>query len=160
MSRTRLTALFAVLLVAIGLVAAGCGGGGNSTGGETAADSGLPTGRYLEAESGALSGGFRVEDDPTASAQRYLAPPDAVSSDDVPGTARAQYSFPIERAGDYWIWGRIRSPGTDNNRFWFQLDGDAWRKWRISTGATLQSIIYFMARSRSFRMSSAPVRRR
>jgi polar amino acid transport system substrate-binding protein len=41
MSRTRLTALFAVFLVAIGLVAAGCGGGGSSTssgGGETAAE--------------------------------------------------------------------------------------------------------------------------
>jgi ABC-type amino acid transport substrate-binding protein len=41
MSRTRLTAIFAVLLVALGLIAAGCGGGGSSTssgGSETAAE--------------------------------------------------------------------------------------------------------------------------
>ncbi|HEY2714900.1 MAG TPA: basic amino acid ABC transporter substrate-binding protein [Solirubrobacterales bacterium] len=40
MSRTRLTAVFAVLLVAIGLIAAGCGGGGSTTGGgsETGAE--------------------------------------------------------------------------------------------------------------------------
>ena len=41
MSRSRLTAVFAVFLVALGLVAAGCGGGGDSTssgGGETAAE--------------------------------------------------------------------------------------------------------------------------
>jgi ABC-type amino acid transport substrate-binding protein len=40
MGRTRLAAVFAVLLVALGLVAAGCGGGGSTTGGgsETAAE--------------------------------------------------------------------------------------------------------------------------
>jgi polar amino acid transport system substrate-binding protein len=43
MSRTRLIAVFAVFLVAIGLIAAGCGGGGDTTGGgggETAAETG------------------------------------------------------------------------------------------------------------------------
>ncbi len=41
MTRTRLTALFAVLLVAMGLIATGCGGGGSSTssgGSETGAE--------------------------------------------------------------------------------------------------------------------------
>lgn len=99
-----------------------------------AADGGGATGLYLEAESGALSGGFRVEVEPTASAQHYLAPPDAISSDAAPGEARAQYDLSLERAGDYVIWGRIRSPGVDTNRFWFQLDGGSWTKWRISVG--------------------------
>ena len=40
----------------------------------------------------------------------------------------------MARAGDYRIWGRIHAPGTTDNRFWFQLDGGTFYKWRISTG--------------------------
>jgi hypothetical protein len=40
----------------------------------------------------------------------------------------------VSRAGDYLIWGRIRSPDAMHNRFWFSLDGGPWIKWRISVG--------------------------
>jgi hypothetical protein len=32
------------------------------------------------------------------------------------------------------LWGRVSALGADDNRFWFQLDGGEWIKWRISTG--------------------------
>jgi len=93
-----------------------------------------PTGRYLEAEDGELSGGFTIETDPDASnGAALLAPPDT-AADAAPGPARARYSLSIERAGEYVIWGRIFARGADDNRFWFQLDGGEWIKWRISTG--------------------------
>ena len=90
--------------------------------------------QYLEAESGALSGGFTVGDDPRASDLRFLEPPVDVTSDDVPGEARARYEFSVSAPGGYVIWGRIRSPGALVNRFWFQVDGGQWFKWRISVG--------------------------
>jgi hypothetical protein len=88
---------------------------------------------YLEAESGLLSGGFTVAQDARASGGAYLSPP-AVTADDAPGDARARYSFHITEAGNYFIWGRMHSPGATRNRFWFQLDGGSWTKWRISVG--------------------------
>jgi len=102
----------------------------------TAADVDVPanSGRYIEAESGELSGGFSIGDDPSASRQRYIAPPAAVTSEQEPGSARARYVFQVSSPGAYLIWGRIRSPSAATNRFWVQMDGGAWYKWRISVG--------------------------
>lgn len=93
-------------------------------------------GLYLEAESAALSGGFLRLDDPSASgAQLLAAPVDTPSAaDSAPGAARAVFRFELARAGDYVIWGRIRSPDASHNRFWFALDAAPWVKWRISVG--------------------------
>ena len=91
-------------------------------------------GHYLEAEDGALSGGFVIGQDSAASAGRYISPPVGVSSENAPGPARAVYEFSIGTAGTYRIWGRIRSPTAENNRFWIQVDDNAPIKWRISTG--------------------------
>jgi hypothetical protein len=90
--------------------------------------------RYLEAEDGALSGGFTIEDDGAASNGQRIAAPAQATSDDAPGTARARYRFEVAAPATYAIWGRIKSPDADHNRFWFQLDGGDWHKWRISTG--------------------------
>jgi hypothetical protein len=91
-------------------------------------------GHYLEAEDGALSGGFEIGRDSAASAGRYISPPFGVSSENAPGPARAVYEFSVGTPGVYRIWGRIRSPTAENNRFWVQVDDNAPIKWRISTG--------------------------
>jgi hypothetical protein len=91
-------------------------------------------GRYIEAEAGQLSAGFTIEDDANASAAHYLAPATELSSEDAPGAARARYSISITQPGNYVIWGRIRSPDVASNRFWIQVDGGTWYKWRISVG--------------------------
>jgi hypothetical protein len=98
---------------------------------------------YLEAESGELSvvsdgtmpapSGFSIVSDTTASNGQYLEPP-LGSSDDVPGAARAVYRFDVAQDGDFVVWGRIYSPTALQNRFWFQVDGGNWYRWRISTG--------------------------
>ena len=85
-------------------------------------------------ESGELSGGFAVVSDASASDGAYLQPPLGIFSDDAPGEARARYVFSVPTDATYRIWGRIYSPNATNNRFWFQVDGGTWYRWRISTG--------------------------
>jgi hypothetical protein len=91
-------------------------------------------GQYIEAEAGELSGGFIVGNDPMASAQQYIAAPPGVVADEVPGAALATYRFEVDQDGDYVIWGRIWSPGINSNRFWVQVDGGEWHRWRITVG--------------------------
>jgi hypothetical protein len=100
----------------------------------TSVGSWTDSGHYLEAEDGVLSGGFEIGRDSAASAGRYLAPPFGLNSDSVPGSARAVYDFSLRTPDTYRIWGRIRGPASNANRFWFRIDDDAWIKWRISTG--------------------------
>ena len=92
------------------------------------------TGHYLEAESATLSGGFSVASDQTASGASILVAPSGAKSEGEPGGARAVYEFTLKTAANYRIWGRIRSPDADHNRFWFKVDEGPWIKWRISVG--------------------------
>jgi hypothetical protein len=87
----------------------------------------------FEAEAGELSPEFSVQADAKASGAAYIAPPEA-SADEMPGAARAVYEFTTASAATFVIWGRIRSPGAENNRFWFRVDEGTWYKWRISVG--------------------------
>jgi hypothetical protein len=101
----------------------------------TSVGSWTDAGHYLEAESGALSGGFEVGLDSAASNGQYIAPPVGVfSGDSTQGAARAVYELTIVTSGSYRIWGRIRSPTTNSNRFWVRVDDGAWIKWRITVG--------------------------
>jgi len=93
-----------------------------------------PVSLYLEAESGALSGGFTLGSDPAASGGQYLVPPPDPLSDAEPGRARATYALSLPEDGTYVLWGRIRAPDAGHNRFWFRLDDGPWHLWRISTG--------------------------
>jgi hypothetical protein len=93
-----------------------------------------PAGPYLEAEDGQLTGGFAIASDPEASSEKYLTPPPGPPSEDEPGPARARYRLQVPSEGEYVLWGRIRAPGADDNRFWFQVDDGSWYKWRISVG--------------------------
>jgi hypothetical protein len=90
---------------------------------------------YLEAEDGALSGGFSIQSDPRASGGLFIAPPDMPSVDS-PGSAAAVYSFRTTSAHDtYVIWGRIHAPEPfPNNSFWVSVDGAPATQWRLSTG--------------------------
>ena len=128
----RLTIAFALAA----LTQAGCPALDTSVGTWRAPDASLDASgsQYLEAESGALSGGFVVGSDSSASSGQFLAPPPGSSSDDTPGPARARYTIPIDEAGTYVIWARMRGPSVRANRFWFQVDGGEWVLERLSTG--------------------------
>jgi hypothetical protein len=93
-----------------------------------------PTGFYLEAEDGELSGAFAIESDPLASRALCIDAPGATTSLDQPGPARARYPFAIATPGRYLVWGRIHSPDPLHNTFWIQLDRATWYLWRITTG--------------------------
>jgi len=123
----RQTAAFACLLAAQ-LSEAGCEPH------ETRVGTWTDSGHYLEAESATLSGGFRVGTDGSASGTSTLVAPSGAKSDGAPGDARALYEFTVKTAAIYRIWGRIRSPDADHNRFWVQVDDGPWIKWRISVG--------------------------
>ncbi len=100
----------------------------------TSVGSWTDSGHYLEAESGALSGGFEIGADSAASDGHYLSPPFGLTSDKDAGTARAVYDFEVRTPGTYRIWGRIRSPTAENNRFWVKVDDIDFFPWRISVG--------------------------
>jgi hypothetical protein len=89
---------------------------------------------YFEAESGELTGGFSTGEDAAASAGVFISPPSDEFSDDVPGAAFARYEFSLPKGAEYVFWARLRAPGANSNRFWFQIDGGDFRKWRISVG--------------------------
>jgi len=125
-----------------GSVSAGAGGAsGTAAGGAAAGDGGqagqpdqAPSALYLEAEDGELSGGFTIAADGAASNGAYIHGPPGVAMDMTAGAAQARYTFDLPADGTYVIWGRIYSPDTSSNRFWFQLDGGKWYLWRITVG--------------------------
>jgi hypothetical protein len=112
----------------------GAAGAASGEGGEAGQAELAPGGVYLEAESGELSGGFTIGADGTASNGACIQGPPGVTSDTVQGAALARYTFDLSKDGTYVIWGRIYSPDTSSNRFWFQLDGGKWYLWRITVG--------------------------
>jgi hypothetical protein len=91
-------------------------------------------GQYVEAELGALSGGFVVGHNAAASSGRFIYPHVGSDSEDEPGTARAEYALEAAVAGTYRLWGRIHGQDLGRNRFWAQIDDEGWYKWRITTG--------------------------
>jgi hypothetical protein len=103
--------------------------------GQTSVGSYTPTTKlYVEAESAALSGAFSVGRDPSASGGEYIVADAGGPFDTAPGDARARYTLTLDTPGTYVVWGRIQSPSTSTNRFWVQLDGGPWFKWRITVG--------------------------
>jgi hypothetical protein len=119
--------------LAVDLTVCACDARLTSLGAQLKPDAAVSTGQYIEAEAGELSG-FTSQPDAAASGGGCIEPPAMLSSDDTPGAARATYHFQIANADTVRIWGRIRGPDAQHNRFWFQLDDGAWHKWRISTG--------------------------
>jgi len=91
-------------------------------------------GVFIEAESGTFSGAMVIASDSTASGGQFIQAQAGLTSDDAPGSARAEYSLHASTAGAYLIWGRVHNPSISENRFWLQVDGGQWTKWRITTG--------------------------
>jgi hypothetical protein len=130
---TQRKALAALFLGSLTL-AAGCDRR-TTTIGAWEADARAPSlGRYIEAESGTLTGAFTILDDQTASDGRYVSPNAGESSEDGPGSAQARYELVADEEGTFLVWGRIHSQNISENRLWIQVDDGDWYKWRITTG--------------------------
>ncbi len=113
-----------------GQTPSGDGGSSSGFGGQTGGEG--PRVISFEAEDGELSGALAAVAADGASGERGVSA--SVSSVSGPGEGRAAYAFEILEAGEYLIWGRIHSPSTSENRFWFRVDDGPWILWRISTG--------------------------
>jgi hypothetical protein len=58
------------------------------------------------------------------------------SKTSVPATGRACYTFSIETAGTYKVWGRVIARTVDDDSFWVRMDNGSWIKWNeIALGA-------------------------
>jgi rhamnogalacturonyl hydrolase YesR len=83
---------------------------------------------YLEAEAGMFSGqpGFAMGSDTTAFEGQYIYP----TANDIngPGSNRVRYNFTVE-AGNYKIWGRVKTPSADDDSFWVSVDDGPFVKW-------------------------------
>lgn len=111
-------------------------GGATSAGGQGGEGGQIPTlgdAFYLEAEDGELSGDFSVGAAEAASGGEFLVATTDTPGDE-PGTGRARYSFRLEVAGDYVLWGRTRAPDPPHSRYFIRFDDDDFFPWRISTG--------------------------
>jgi hypothetical protein len=113
---------------------AGLGAAGDAGDGGLGAAGDASVGRYIEAESGNLSGPFLVGSDATASGGHFIYANAGATFDTAPGSARAAYDLVADTSGTYQIWGRIHDQDLSSNRFWFQIDGGPWVLWRITTG--------------------------
>jgi hypothetical protein len=101
-----------------------------------AGEAGTGSSLYIEAESGQLANGFMISMDPDASGGEYIVDPSATGSTSAPGSASADYSFNVENAGTYRLWGRLRGPDPLHNSFWVSIDGSQSVLWQLSTGYT------------------------
>jgi rhamnogalacturonyl hydrolase YesR len=83
---------------------------------------------YLEAEAGVFRGqpGFTVGNDDTASEGQYIYP--TANHTSSPGSNRVSYHFTVD-AGNYKIWGRVKTPSADDDSFWISVDSDPFVKW-------------------------------
>jgi|HubBroStandDraft_1064217.scaffolds.fasta_scaffold00929_2 hypothetical protein len=90
---------------------------------------------YIEAEDGALSGGFSIYSDATASGGKFIASPLGVSTV-APGPARAVYYFRTAAPNNtYEVYGRVHGAGPfPDNCFWVSIDDAPPTAWRLSTG--------------------------
>jgi hypothetical protein len=101
-----------------------------------AGEAGAGSSLYIEAESGQLANGFTISMDPDASGGEYIVAPNASGSTSAPGSVSADYSFDVESAGTYRLWGRLRGPDPLHNSFWVSIDGSQPVFWQLSTGYT------------------------
>ena len=78
----------------------------------------------IEAEDGDINNSMVASADNNASSGMFIwAPNGGVSG------GYAEYSFDVEEAGNYIVWGRVQSPNGDDNSFYVSMDGGADSLW-------------------------------
>jgi hypothetical protein len=87
----------------------------------------------IEAEAaGTVTSPLAAQSDASASGGMYLSVPTAsmAAKNDAPATdGVASFIFQLAKAGNYKLWGRVRTPTLDNNSFWVRVDGATWVQW-------------------------------
>ncbi len=84
---------------------------------------------YIEAESGVLSGDMASGDDPDASGGQYI-----YNTTSTPKSGRAEYTFEVEEAGTYALWGRCYALSGTEDSFFIVVDGSSdTLTWHLAT---------------------------
>lgn len=85
---------------------------------------------WLDAEEGAAEPPLSVERGVKSSGWRHLASePGRDRLESPPINGRASYSFNVDRAGTYRLWGRVIAPSSGSNSLWVRMDGGSWIRW-------------------------------
>ncbi len=78
----------------------------------------------VEAENGALGGGFVIANSANASGGKYIVFPDGTGGGvEFVDARRADYSLSVPEAGDYRLVGRVNSPDNSADSFFVRMDG-------------------------------------
>jgi len=93
----------------------------------------------IEAEDGSMGRWWKVKSDGDASGGKYITIRSGKNSTGrVPtsGRGKARYSFTVQEAGSYKLWGRVIAPNGNDDSFWVRIDGGDWVRWNdIPQGA-------------------------
>ena len=87
---------------------------------------------WLEAECGMVGALWEEESDPTASRNSYVAVAagnNSLSSAPSSPSDRIDYQFEVSESGDYYLWGRVRTPSSSDDSFWIKVDNSSWSVW-------------------------------
>ncbi|MFQ5708455.1 MAG: Ig-like domain-containing protein [bacterium] len=91
----------------------------------------------LEAENGTLSGLMTVGTDATASNGKFIHVPDGTGV----GDGVAEFTFNVDVAGDYVVWGRAIAPDGGSDVFKIHMDGGPEKFWDV--GQRNHSSVWF-----------------
>lgn len=85
---------------------------------------------WIEAEAGNIIDPMLIHDTEKASGGQYIEVRGGNNNVESAPDGLAFYSFNIENAGIYKIWGRVGIDMHDEDAFWVKMDDDDWIKWK------------------------------
>ncbi len=88
---------------------------------------------WLEAECADVGSNWTLYEHSLASGGKYLAPPYATSYNYPPtGTNDVvSFTFDVSEAGNYKVYARTYTTGSDSDSFWVRANGRSWVKWNL-----------------------------
>jgi O-glycosyl hydrolase len=87
---------------------------------------------WLEAECGQVGSNWNILNDPDASNEEYVMVQAGIQSLEEPSSDTADlivFTFQIDEAGEYKLWGRANTPTYDDDSFWARMDSGTWARW-------------------------------
>jgi len=91
---------------------------------------------WVEAEAGGSVAPMVVASDGTASLGQYVWTPNGTGTVSTPSAAGGSVSvtFSVPMAGNYVVWGRVRSASGEDDSFWVSMDAGAYALWDTVPG--------------------------
>ena len=93
---------------------------------------------WLEAECGTIGANWTQISDASAANGLYLLPPvgNFSGSPSADPANHISFSFEVTEAGQYRIFGRVRTPSNLDDSYWVRANGGTWVKWNGIQGGT------------------------